>query len=302
MTPYLSVVIVNYNTGGYLAPCLDALAVALRDLDAEVIVVDNASPDGSGAPLREHARTDAYVALDRNVGFGGANNRGAAHARGEWLFFLNPDTVPSPGSFRDLVSFLRAAPRTIGSVGPTVTNADGTFQRQCVRNLPQPQAAAKHVFPRISRMIGLEPSRPYLPYAVAPPEPVKTECLSGAALAVRRDVFERLGGFDPDYFLFGEDVDLCKRINDAGHECWFTPTAPIVHFGGGASQTRSRRSTIEFYDAARIYYRKHFMKGRRVARPSDALVLGGIRLRCWVDLAMLRFGRRRHVGSAKPGH
>jgi GT2 family glycosyltransferase len=154
------------------------------------------------------------------------------------------------------------------------------------------------VFPWLAPWIS--PSKPYFRFERPPDQPTKVDCLSGSAMMIRRECLDEIGLFDEAFFLYAEDVDLCKRMSDAGRDVWYVPTDPISHHSGASSEKRSRFATVHFYRSAAIYYRKHFMRGRRLPRALDLLVLAGLRVRLTLDLAALALGTRTQVGSVKP--
>ena len=295
----ITAIVVNHNSLEFLKPCLAALRRALAGLDGEIVVVDNQSTDGSREWLARAADVDRAILSDENAGFGRANNRAIRESRGRLILLLNPDTVAGADSVRALASFLDAPEHAAaGAAGPTVVQVDGTFYRQCARNLPDPRSSARAMFPRLARW--LAPAKPYFAFDRAPDRPARIECLSGSAMMIRRECLDRIGLFDEAFFLYAEDVDLCRRMRDTGWEVWHVPTDPVVHYSGGSSEKRSRTATVHFYRSAAIYYRKHFMRGRRMPRPVDVVVLAALRLRLALDLAAIVFGLRTQVGSVKP--
>lgn len=297
--PLVTAIIVNYNSLEFLKPCVAALRQALAGLEAEILVVDNASTDGSRDWLASTSEVDRAILNDDNVGFGRANNRAIRESCGRFVLLLNPDTVATGDSVRALVTFLEAPQHaTVGAAGPTVTSVDASFYRQCARSFPDPRSGAARVFPWLARWI--PPSKPYFQFERPPDRPTKIDCLSGSAMMIRRECLDDIGLFDEAFFLYAEDVDLCKRMSDAGWEVWFVPTDPVSHHSGASSEKRSRFSTVHFYRSAAIYYRKHFMRGRRLPRPLDLIVIAGIRARLMMDLAALALGTKTQVGSVKP--
>lgn len=223
-----SVVVLAHDSGDELLACLRSVG------DAELLVVDNASSDG--APERA---ADAFPGLrvlrnERNLGFAAAANQGVRAASGEVVVLLNPDAVASPGAVPMLVRSIEEHPGA-GAVGPLVRNPDGSIQ-------PSKRAFPTLLQSALHGLVGLVwPSNPgtraYL-LADAPLDTPRTVgWVSASAVAVRRSAFDAIGGFDERYFFFVEDVDLCKRMWDAGYEVWFDPRAEVVH-AWGTSWTR----------------------------------------------------------------
>jgi N-acetylglucosaminyl-diphospho-decaprenol L-rhamnosyltransferase len=264
----VGVVIVNYNTAGLVLDCLDSLTTEARELGLRVIVVDNASPDGSEARLRDAIAKRGWAGwvellpAGRNGGFSAGNNAAlrvflASPAPPDYVLLLNPDTVVRPGAVRELVEFLDAHPRA-GLAGSRLEGPDGTVSRSAFRF---PGVAAE--FENGARL-GLV-SRLLSRFTVAPPprdQEHTAEWLSGASVLVRREVFEQIGLLDEGFFLYFEDVDFCRRARSAGWECWHVPASRVVHLEGqatgmnGAEQS-VRRMPPYWFAARRRYFVKH---------------------------------------------
>jgi len=297
--PLVSAIVVNYNSLEFLKPCVASLRHALAGLDAEIIVVDNCSTDGSREWLAATTDVDRAILSPDNLGFGRGNNLAIRDSAGQFVLLVNPDTVATGDCVRSLLQFLAGEKGAqAGAAGPTVTSVDGAFYRQCARNFPDPRSGAAHVFPWLAPWV--PPAKPYFSFTRPPDQATRIECLSGSAMMIRRECLDRIGLFDEDYFLYAEDIDLCKRMADAGWSVWYVPTDPLVHHSGGSSEKRSRFGTMHFYRSAALYYRKHFMRGRRVPRLLDMIVLAGLRIRLALDLAAITFGTKTQVGSVKP--
>lgn len=249
--PAVSTICVSYN-------CADLLRVTLASLvrqdvpgGMEIIVVDNASRDDSAAAAAEFEGV-TVVPLERNVGFGAANNVGARRAGGELLLFANPDVDVPAGAISRLVDFISTQSGAVGA-GPKMVDRDGRLQKFCARK-----------FPRLINMLflvsGIEESRwagsplahRFYPPAFYERGPVEAEVLAGAFILVRRRAFEAIGGFDEGYFLYGEDVDLCRRLGREG-TVWYVPVGPVRHFTGGSRTVPDPIVTIESHRSAARY-------------------------------------------------
>jgi N-acetylglucosaminyl-diphospho-decaprenol L-rhamnosyltransferase len=272
----VSVVIVSYESRELLARCLAALAAdGGRRASTEVIVVDQASGDGTAAWLaREHPGV-RLVALAENVGFGAGNNRGAEVAEGRWLLLLNSDAFVRPGAIDELVRFAEARP-AIGAAGPRLVWPDGRLQRSCRRFPTVFRLATEFLYlrklaPRSRILNGFYCGE------FAHDEPRRVDWLTGACLLVRRELFERLGGFDEAFFLYSEEVDLLYRAAQSGAETWYDPAAEVVHVWGG---TAGRASALTLEEQARSHVR-YFCKHSSVAtaRRARSVLLTGLRLR-----------------------
>ncbi len=209
----VSVVIVSYESRALLARCLAALAAdANRTATCEVIVVDQASQDGTAAWLEAEHPAVRVVALPENVGFGAGNNRGAALASGRWLLLLNSDAFVRPGAIDELVRFAESRPRA-GIVGPRLLWPDGRLQRSCRRfptvfRLATEYLYLRKVAPRSRILNGFYYGE------FAHDEAWRVDWVTGACALVRRELFERLGGFDEAFFLYSEEVDLLYRARE----------------------------------------------------------------------------------------
>ena len=237
--PLLSVVIVNTNTREWLEGCLKSLEKQDIFDRIEVVVVDNASSDGSAAMVRRDFPACKLVQLGATVGFGQANNAGALHARAPLLLLLNQDTVVRKGSLREFVELLDEHPRC-GLAGGLVYDGDGDLERSTgsfpsLRNMALDRLL--HYLPPARGLLGRYSERHWTGYGAAR----RVDWVTGAYLWIRRELFEKLGGFDENIYLYCEDVDLAYRALQTGAECWFFPRAPIVHYRNKAPVPRGRK-------------------------------------------------------------
>jgi GT2 family glycosyltransferase len=220
----------------------------------EIIVVDNASSDDSADVAASFSDVDV-VRLPRNAGFGAANNVGAGRATGEYLLFVNPDTETRLGVVGALYDFLEGRPDAV-AVGPKIVGRDGKLQRFCARRAP---TFLNLVFLvsglEESRFAGSSLTHRYYSRPFYDVRPARAEVLSGAFMLVRRRAFEAAGGFDEGYFLYSEDVDLCKRLARAGGELWYFPTGPVGHYTGGSRRLPNPLVVAESHRSLRRYAR-----------------------------------------------
>lgn len=273
----IAVVLVTHNTRELL---LGALA-SVRG--SEVIVVDTASTDGTVEAVRQSFPEVRLVECP-NDGYGAAANRGIAACSAPFVLLLNSDVVVRPGALRALAGYLASHPRA-GLAGPRLENPDGTLQRSCFDFLGTARLAIEKTV--LGRFLGRW-SVHYGPYD----RPRTVPWVLGAALALRREAFEAAGGFDPAFFLYGEEVDLCYRLWQAGWEVHYVPSATIMHVGGAS--TASPEFEVRRVDSARLFYRRHYPPLR--AAVLDGLIRTAMRLR-WVRdslrLRLVRDDRRR---------
>lgn len=261
----LSIVIVNWNSCRYLSDCLCSIYAHPPACAFEVIVLDAASHDGSEALVRTQFPSVHFVQAETNPGFARSNNAAAHHARGALLLLLNPDTVCPPGALDALIRALRERPDA-GIAGARLRNGDGSVQDSCVQAFPSllrevlDSNLLRRWFPRAS----LWGNARIWDEAVGP-SPV--DAVSGACLLIRRELFERVGRFSEDYFMYSEDVDLCFKAHRAGWAVLLVPDAAVVHYGGGSS---AHAASSVFSDVLRMesrwrFFRKHRSRGYAAA-------------------------------------
>jgi GT2 family glycosyltransferase len=242
MAAALSVIIVSYNVRELLRECLQSLRAAGEHLPLQIIVVDNASADGSSEMVGREFPEVERLEMGQNSGFSTANNTALERATAPHLLLLNPDTVVSPDALPLLLEFLSKRPRC-GVVGPRLLNTDGSFQPSA---WPQPTLISvlrDHLLPPCLRRYA----------AAAPDRPRSVGWVSGAALLTRRAVIDPIGALDEALF-WSEDVDFCRRAASAGWEVWFAPQASIIHHGSrsvpsnrGAVIYHQYRSKLHFF-------------------------------------------------------
>lgn len=258
----LSVIIINWNSKAYLRECLGSLRLATKGLACEVLVIDNASYDGCAAMLAAEFPEVRFIQSDQNFGFSGGNNRAAREAQGEFLLFLNPDTLVSETALKHLVEALRRLPQA-GAVGARLLNSDGSLQTSCIQAYPTvlnqvlDSEWLRRRFPT-SSLWGMAP----LFNARTEPSPV--QAISGACVMIARQVFARIGGFDERYFMYSEDLDLSFKVQAAGFNCYYVPAATVIHHGGGSSKSaRNLFSVVMMRESVQRFLR--FNRGWRSA-------------------------------------
>ena len=252
--PDLAIVITTYDVRELLVRCLDALKAAAGSLSIEVVVVDNGFRDDSWQTLLDRGDVRA-VRGSTDLGFGAANNIGAQLTQAPMILFLNPDTEPEPGSIKLLAEALICR-SDVAVVGPILYLDDGDLDPAARRNFPNP-INAMHRFLGASRALGKLVARPYNEPVVEGREVDVVDAVSGACLLVRREAFLEIGGFDPRYFMYGDDLDLQRRLVDCGWKALFVPSARVRHRKRKSSQQRLVRTRFEFYRSMWIYYHAH---------------------------------------------
>jgi N-acetylglucosaminyl-diphospho-decaprenol L-rhamnosyltransferase len=280
-----SIVIVTYNAPDKVRECLEALTGdSAPAVPHEVLVLDNASSPSLVPLLREYLPAGQVVDVGENVGFGRGCNLGAARARGRYIVLVNPDAVVEPGAIDALVRAADAEPRC-GVVGGRTVDPEG-------RTDPKSCWAAPSVWSYLCFATLL--STAFAGNRFLDPESLgdwqrdsvrDVPIITGCLMAVPRDLWNELGGFDPDFFMYGEDADLCLRVLRAGRRVWFEPGSVAMHVWGSSSASSGAKTTLLL--AGRMtYVRKDFAGWRRpVARQ---LLIAGVALRATLDRARRR--------------
>lgn len=257
----LSVIIVNHNVRPFLEQCLRTVLAALNQVHAEVIVVDNASADDSITILQPLFPRIHFIRSETNLGFSKANNLGAAKAIGKYLLFLNPDTLIAENTLQRCLLYLEQHPE-VGAAGVKMINGFGKYLPESKRTIP----SLRNSFFKLSGLAGLFPKSGVLNgYAMGQlsgHEIHKVPVLTGAFMMVHRSLFESLGGFDPAFFMYGEDIDFCLRMYQAGHHIHYLGNISIIHYKGQSSRSSGYRQTVAFYKAMEVFVLKHYHSGK----------------------------------------
>ncbi len=254
--PLVSAIVVSYNTRDLLLDCLRAF-YACSDVPAEAVVVDNASSDHSAETVARELPYAKVIRQPANVGFGRANNAGLQVAEGRFLLLLDPDVTVMPGCVGRLADFLLVRP-DVGAVGPRLQRPDGNLDHAARRGFPSPATSMFYLtglnkaFPQSERFNRY--SMGHLPAT----ETHEIDSGTAGCLMVRRAAIDRVGFFDPDYFMYGEDLDLCYRLKAGGWKIFYLPTARAVHLKGQATMQESGRMLREFHSAMWTFHHKHY--------------------------------------------
>jgi len=253
----LSIIIVNYNVKYFLEQCLHSVRQSVRGLAAEVIVVDNASTDNSMTYLKPLFPEVQFIASECNLGFSKACNAGLRIARGEYILFLNPDTIVAEDTFSTCLQFFQKH-EDAGAIGVRMVDGSGQFLKESKRSFPSPQTSfykltgLASLFPRSRRF-----SRYHLGY-LPEKENHAVDVLAGAFMLIPKKVLDKVGAFDEAFFMYGEDVDLSYRIQRAGYKNYYVSDTTIIHFKGESTKRGSLNYVKLFYSAMSIFVRKHY--------------------------------------------
>lgn len=252
----ISIVIVNWNARAVLLDTLQSIRESPDCVHCEVIVVDNASGDGSAEQVAALYPEVRLIRSATNLGFAAGNNLGMRASQGRYIFLVNSDVIVLPGALDALVGFLDAHPDT-GVAGPRVLNTDHSLQFSC-RNAPSPWRlvnrtfALDRLFARWGRFQGEE----ILNWS--PNADCEVEAISGCFMAVRREALEQVGLFDETFFMYAEDIDWCCRFRKAGWRIQFVSASAIIHLGGASSANAPARFHVERQRAVLQYWNKHY--------------------------------------------
>ena len=258
----LTVVIVNWNTRDVLESCLQSLVRHTRKPSFEVFVVDNASADGSSRMVAESFPGVRLIANDENVGYARANNQAIRLAKGDYIALLNPDTLLIEDVFSSLIE-TSETDRSIGVIGPRIVREDRvTIQHACARRLPT-------LFFSFCRLSGLHRAFPntrlfggeYMTYWDHR-DSRSVESLLGACMMARRTALDEVGLLDENQFLYGDDIDWCKRFLMHGWRVYYSADTKVIHYGGRSSEQAVLRTGLASAETLRYYFRKHHGKTR----------------------------------------
>jgi GT2 family glycosyltransferase/lipopolysaccharide/colanic/teichoic acid biosynthesis glycosyltransferase len=253
----VSVIIVSYNVKEFLQQCILSVKNSLDNLEHEIIVVDNNSVDGTTEIIRYKFPEIILIENNKNRGFAAACNQGLGVSKGDFLLLLNPDTMIQEDTIQTMIDFFESVPDA-GAAGCKILNADGTLQLACRRSFPTPLIALpkilglSHLFPKV-KIFG----KYNLTYE-DPNKVIEVDAVSGSFLFFRREVYSRIQGLDESFFMYGEDLDYCYRIKQAGWKIYYVPYTKIIHYKGESAKLASFDNFITFYRAMNIFVKKHF--------------------------------------------
>lgn len=252
----LGVIIVNHNSTDYLKKCVQSIYESADPSSYRVVVIDNASRDQDFSNFSQYPSLE-FILNCENVGFAKACNQGIRALDAKYLLLINPDCIVERDAIDHCLGYLEKRP-SIGILGCRVNNPDGSLQLACRRSIPRPSAALYRftglstLFPKSKRFGAYNLS--YMEEDI----PHEVEAVSGSFLLMRKEVIETVGLLDEDFFLYGEDLDLCYRALLGGWRVFYLPSAQVTHFKRVSSSRDAARANYHFYNAMRIFYEKHF--------------------------------------------
>ena len=294
----LSVIIVNYNVKYFLEHCLCSVQKAVQNIEAEVLVIDNCSSDGSVSYLNPLFPGVRFIKNSENLGFGKANNLCIRLAKGDFVLLLNPDTLLQEDTLQQCLTAFEKDEKT-GAIGVRMISGSGRFLKESKRAFPS-AAAALYQLTGISALFPT--SKVFSNYHLghlSEHRNHEVDVLCGAFMMIRKTVLNKTGGFDEDFFMYGEDIDLSYRIQKAGYKNLYLATTSIIHFKGESSVKGSPRYVKMFYHAMEVFVKKHYGGSGKTA--FVVLLRAGIWLRAAVSFIGGRINKLSQTnGKTKP--
>lgn len=280
----LSVIILNYNTKNLLHDCLQSVLASTGTYQIETIVSDNGSKDGSVEMLKSKFPQVRLLENNANLGFSKGNNVAIKLAQGRHILLLNSDTVVQPDAFAKMIAKADSDSQ-IGALGPKILLTNGELDPSARRNFPNPTNA-------FLRLFGM---KRFSNYNITGPidQEMEVEAIMGACMLVPRPVLEKVGVLDEEFFFYGEDLDWCYRIKEAGYKIVYYPAAQILHLKSASSRNIPFKIVRVAYAAMKIFYRKHYAPKYPVL--FNWLVYAGINLRMYLVMLINIFRRHKSV-------
>lgn len=288
----LSVIVVNYNVKYFCEQCLSSVLAAMKDIETEVIVVDNNSSDDSIAYLRPRFPWVVFIEEKENVGFAKANNRALRQVKGEFILFLNPDTIVPEDAFKNCVGFFEMHDRA-GALGVRMIDGAGKFLPESKRSVP----TASSSFFKLSGLSSMFPkSKIFNRYSLGslPEKGVfEIDVVCGAFMMIPKKVLDKTGGFDERFFMYAEDIDLSYRIKNAGFCNYYLGDITIVHFKGESTKKGSLNYVRIFYQAMLLFVHKHYNgKSNWLFK---RIVTAGIAVRAFISVLTLPAKKKKSL-------
>lgn len=278
----LSIIIVNYRTQDLTLACIASVFSSITSYNYEIILIDNASNDGTIEAVNELFPQVITITNTTNVGFSKANNQGIRIAQGRYVLLLNSDTIVQQDTLQTMIHFMDENP-TVGASGCKIVLPDGSLDKACKRGFPTPSASFYYafgfakLFPKIPRF-----NQYQLGY-LSPDEAYPIDSLVGAFMLIRCEAIEQVGMLDEEFFMYGEDIDWCYRIKQAGWVNYYYPQTQIVHYKGASSRRKPYKIIYEFHRAMILFHNKHYRK--KYSWLTNAMVYIGVSVKFVLSLA-----------------
>ncbi len=298
----ISVIIVSYNTKDLIVQCVRSIMTSIKLDQFEVILVDNASSDGTVERIRQEYPGMTIIQNDRNIGYASANNQGLRMAQGKILVLLNSDTIVNPDTFYEIANGFQRNTNA-GAIGPMLINDDGSIQPSFAKFLTLWSEFLFQTF-----LFKFVPSPLVLGQKILPVQEAlytqshPVDWVTGACLAIRREVYEQVGGLSGDLFMYGEDMEWCWRIRKAGFQVVYWPDARVTHLSGRSSK-KNYESWIRNYTYGNLYFAYHNLKYWHL-RLLGALVCAGslLRISLWGTIGLLQPDRKDEITQRVKGY
>nr|WP_321230696.1 glycosyltransferase family 2 protein [uncultured Psychroserpens sp.] len=268
----LSVIILNYNVRHFLELCIKSVEAALIHIDSEIIVIDNLSEDDSCDMVKRQFPEVTLIENSKNYGFSKGNNIAVKQAKGEYLCILNPDTVVAEDTFEMLLNFSEEH-KNLGILGCKLVDGQGRFLPESKRYVPTPKVALK-------KMLGFSDS--YYVKELDETAVGVIPVLVGAFMLLKKSIYDEVSGFDEDYFMYGEDVDLSYKVGELGYDNMYNGKTTVIHYKG-ESTLKDKVYAKRFYGAMQIFYKKHFKSSALFS----LMVWFGVRFATWFQKSTL---------------
>ena len=252
----LSVIILNYNVRYFLEQCVASVQEALSNIDGEIIVVDNNSLDDSCEMMKTHFPNVKLIENTTNLGFPKGNNIGVAHAKGDYICILNPDTVVAEDTFEKVLAFAEKQ-KNIGIVGCKLIDGTGNFLPECKRGVPTPFVALTKIFGLYKLFPKTALFNRYYAQHLSENETGKVGILVGAFMIMKRNLYQEIGGFDENCFMYSDDIDLSYMALKKGKTNYYFHETTVIHYKG-ESTVKDGLYMKHFREAMQFFYRKHF--------------------------------------------
>lgn len=249
----ISVIIVNFNVKYFLEQCLLSVVAASKNIKTEIIVIDNCSSDGSVAYLKEKFLEVKFVENKKNVGFSRANNQGVKIAKGKYVLILNPDTIIAEDTLQILFDKYQSE-KNLGISGVQLIDGSGHYLPESKRAIPTPKIAFNKLFSAVKKK-----KNSYYASFINENEIGEVPVLVGAFMFLKKSVYDEVGGFDEQYFMYGEDIDLSYKVLKAGYTNYYFGNTSVIHFKGESTQ-KDIKYLRYFYKAMEIFFSKYFKK------------------------------------------
>lgn len=275
----LSVIIVNYNVTQLLRSCLQSLQKYIQEIDYEVIVIDNASTDNSWGDLIPEFPNVYFISSTTNGGFAKANNKAVQMAKGEYILLLNPDTELEGFYMKELLEFADAQP-SFGCLGVRMHDAEGHFLPESKRSVPDMFNSFEKLFTNFKK----NNSKSYYRNDIEENAIAEVDVITGAFLLAKKEVYEKIGGLDEAYFMYGEDIDLCYTFLRNGYQNFYYGKVSILHHKG-ESTIKDEVYLNRFYGAMQIFIDKYYKESKPV---QYSFLKAGLKLRHQIEKIKLK--------------